>query len=141
MRGGLLRFLAIGTAAGAERDAGEHHFDCEAALVGRSVIGDPEPEKGYFFRSDHLELMRKGVPALHFLHPGADYEGKTAEESAALRREYVTSAYHKVSDEARGSLRYDGAVQDARLITRVVLDVANAEQRPTWKGGGAGLVQ
>lgn len=77
--------------------------------------------------------MRKGVPALHFLHPGADYEGKSEAESAALRTAYVSGTYHKVTDEATGALRYDGAVDDARLITRVVLDVANADARPTWR--------
>ena len=115
-------------------------LESEARLAGRRVMGDLEPEKGYFFRSDHLELMKKGIPALHFLHPGADYAGKSEAESMALRSGYVASAYHKVSDEALPTLRYDGAVDDARLITRVVLDVANAAERPTFKAGGAGFM-
>ena len=45
----------------------------EAAKQGRLVLPDPEAEKGYFYRSDHFELAKQGVPALHFLHPGAEY--------------------------------------------------------------------
>jgi len=112
-------------------------LEAEAERVGRVVIDDPEPEKGYFFRSDHLELMRKGVPALHFLHPGAEYVGRTPEESAKLRSDYVTSTYHKVTDEAAGTLRYEGAVEDAQLLTRVILDITESDGRPTWKPGGA----
>lgn len=116
-------------------------LEAEAARVGRVVIDDPESEKGYFFRSDHLELMRKGVPALHFLHPGADYLGKTPAESAALRSQYVSSTYHKVTDEAAAGLRYDGAAEDARLLTRVIVDVAEAPERPQFKPGGQLNVQ
>ncbi len=113
----------------------------EAVRVGRHVIDDLEPEKGYFFRSDHLELMRVGVPALHFLHPGADYLGRTAEQSAALRTSYVTSTYHKVSDQPNEGLRYDGAVEDAQLLTRVILDITESDSRPAFKPGFAIVVQ
>ena len=44
-----------------------------AQRQGRRVVPDPEPEKGYFYRADHLELARGGVPALSFLFPGTDY--------------------------------------------------------------------
>jgi len=112
-------------------------LEAEATSLGRVVIDDPESEKGYFFRSDHLELMRKGVPALHFLHPGAEYLGRTSEESAALRTRYVSSTYHKVSDQPNGSLRYDGAVDDARLLARVIVDLTEASARPAFKPGGS----
>jgi Zn-dependent M28 family amino/carboxypeptidase len=112
-------------------------LDAEAKRAGRVVLADPEPEKGYFFRSDHLELMRKGVPALHFLHPGAEYEGLSSEESAALRAAYVKENYHKVSDEAGPKLRYEGAVADAQLLTRVIVDVTESDATPTWNPGAA----
>ena len=31
---------------------------------GRTVTGDAEPEKGHFYRSDHFEFAKQGVPAL-----------------------------------------------------------------------------
>jgi hypothetical protein len=107
----------------------------ETARAGRVVIPDPEPEKGYFFRSDHLELMKRGVPALHFLHPGDQYEGMSSEQSAALRARYVREDYHKVTDQVGPALRYDGALDDARLLLRVVLDVSEARERPRFTEG------
>jgi Zn-dependent M28 family amino/carboxypeptidase len=107
----------------------------EAARAGRQVTPDPEPEKGYFFRSDHLELMKRGVPALHFLHPGDLYEGLSAAQSAALRARYVREDYHKVTDQAGPALRYDGALDDARLLARLVLDVSEADARPRFTSG------
>ncbi len=112
-------------------------LEAEAKLQNRVVLADPEPEKGYFFRSDHLELMRKGVPALNFLHPGAEYEGLSSEQSAELRKAYVNENYHKVTDEAGPKLRYEGAVADVQLLTRVIVDVSESDAAPTWTPGGA----
>ncbi len=50
----------------------------------RTVGGDPEPEKGSFYRSDHFEFAKVGVPALN-AKAGIDYIGKpptTARPSA-----------------------------------------------------------
>lgn len=112
-------------------------LEAEAKLAGRVVLGDPEPEKGYFFRSDHLELMRKGVPALHFLHPGAEYEGLSSEESAALRQAYVAENYHKVTDQVGPKFRYEGAIADVQLLTRVVVDISESDAKPSWTPGSA----
>jgi Zn-dependent M28 family amino/carboxypeptidase len=107
----------------------------EAARAGRVVTPDPEPEKGYFFRSDHLELMKRGVPALHFLHPGDRYVGLSAAQSTELRARYVRENYHKPSDQPGPTLRYDGALDDARLLLRLVLDVSEADERPHFTSG------
>ncbi|HYY59022.1 MAG TPA: M28 family peptidase [Pyrinomonadaceae bacterium] len=60
-----------------------------AAAQGRTVKPDPEPEKGYFYRSDHFELARQGVPALTFLFPGTDYRDRPADYGRQKREEYV----------------------------------------------------
>lgn len=104
-----------------------------AAAAGRTVVPDPEPEKGYFYRSDHLELLKVGVPALHFLHPGADYVGRPADYGTKRRAAYVQSDYHKVSDEVRPDWDLSGAIEDARLLFETGYRVADAEARPRWK--------
>ena len=55
----------------------------EAAKQGRIVLPDPEPEKGYFYRSDHFELAKLGVPALHFLAPRRGVLGQAAPTMAS----------------------------------------------------------
>jgi Zn-dependent M28 family amino/carboxypeptidase len=107
----------------------------EAARDGRTVKPDPESEKGYFYRADHFSLVQRGVPALAFLFPGADYVGKPADFGPRKRAEYLARDYHKPSDEPKPDWDLAGMVDDTRLLFRVALDVANGDTWPTWKPG------
>ena len=107
----------------------------EAAKQGRVVLPDPESEKGYFYRSDHFELAKRGVPALHFLHPGADYVGQPPDYGQRMRDRYTTQDYHKVSDEVKPDWDLSGAVDDVRLLTATGVAVANGAAFPAWKAG------
>jgi Zn-dependent M28 family amino/carboxypeptidase len=107
----------------------------EAARDGRTVKPDPESEKGYFYRADHFSLVQKGVPALAFLFPGADYVGKPADYGTRKRAEYVANDYHKPSDEPKPDWDLAGMVDDTRLLFRVSLAVANGAAWPAWKPG------
>ncbi|HET7234132.1 MAG TPA: M20/M25/M40 family metallo-hydrolase [Longimicrobium sp.] len=107
----------------------------EAGRQGRTVRPDPEPEKGYFYRSDHFELARNGVPALTFLFPGADYLGKPADYGQQVRSNYVTNDYHKPTDEVKADWDLAGMVDDTRLLFRVGVDVANGDRWPEWNPG------
>jgi Zn-dependent M28 family amino/carboxypeptidase len=107
----------------------------EAATQGRIVLPDPEAEKGYFYRSDHFELAKLGVPALHFLHPGADYRDKPADYGQRMRDRYTTQDYHKVTDDVKADWELSGAVEDAQLLFGVGLAVAQGSTYPEWKPG------
>ena len=106
-----------------------------AGAQGRRVVPDPEPEKGYFYRADHLELMRHGVPALTFLYPAADYIGQPADYGEKKRIEYVSHDYHKPSDEVRDDWDMSGAVEDVRMLFEVGRRVADGDTYPAWKTG------
>ena len=110
-------------------------LDAEAAAQGRVVRPDPEPEKGYFYRSDHFELAKQGVPSLHFLHPGAEYLNQPADYGQRKRDEYTTTAYHKPSDDVRADWDLGGAVEDAILLFRTGLNIAQGSTFPEWKPG------
>jgi len=108
----------------------------EARADGRTVRPDPEPEKGYFYRADHFELARRGVPALSFLFPGGDaYVGKPDDYGQRMRAAYLANDYHKPTDEVKPDWDLAGIVDDTRLLFRVGLDVANGTTRPAWKPG------
>jgi Zn-dependent M28 family amino/carboxypeptidase len=107
----------------------------EAAKQGRLVLPDPEAEKGYFYRSDHFELAKQGVPAVHFLHPGADYRDRPADYGQRMRDRYTAEDYHKVSDEVKADWDLSGAVEDAQLLFRLGLAVAQGDTYPEWKPG------
>jgi Zn-dependent M28 family amino/carboxypeptidase len=100
---------------------------------GRVLAPDPEPEKGYFYRSDHFEFAKMGVPAL-YLDSGEDFVGKDPSYGKQKRDEYTTKDYHKPSDEVKPDWDLSGAVEDARALFEVGYRVTMATTWPTWKG-------
>jgi Zn-dependent M28 family amino/carboxypeptidase len=105
-----------------------------AAADGRTLVPDPESEKGYFYRSDHFEFAKEGVPAL-YVDAGVEYLDKPAGYGQQKREEYTNNDYHKVSDEIKPDWDLSGAVEDLRLLFRVGLDVADGASFPEWKAG------
>ena len=102
-----------------------------AAAQGRIVKPDAEPEKGYYFRSDHFSFAKQGVPALD-TDEGTDYVGRPAGWGLAMRADYTANHYHKPSDEVRPDWNLSGAVQDLQLLFSVGYRVANADEYPAW---------
>ncbi len=101
---------------------------------GRSVGPDPEPDKGLYYRSDHFEFAKQGVPAL-YMKSGVDYVGKDPNYSKQKRDEYTTNDYHKVSDEIKPDWDLNGAVEDAQLLLTIGYRVAQGDKYPEWKAG------
>jgi Zn-dependent M28 family amino/carboxypeptidase len=105
-----------------------------ASEVARTVKPDAEPEKGYYFRSDHFEFAKQGVPALNY-DAGTEFIGKPQEYGERKREEFTERHYHKVSDEVRPDWDLAGAVEDLRLLFRVGYLVAEGDTYPEWKPG------
>lgn len=101
---------------------------------GRVVNPDPEPEKGFYYRSDHFEFAKQGVPAL-YTDSGIDYVGKDANYSKQKRDEYTNNDYHKVSDQMKPDWDLAGAIDDAQLLTTIGYRVAQGDKFPEWKAG------
>jgi len=101
---------------------------------GRTVIPDAEPEKGLYYRSDHFEFAKQGVPALN-VKGGIDYIGKPEGYGRRKRDEYIQNDYHKVSDEIKLDWDLSGAVDDLKLIWTVGLRLAQGGPFPEWKPG------
>jgi len=101
---------------------------------GRVVRGDPEPEKGSYYRSDHFSFAKAGVPAFD-PDSGIDYVGKPAGWGMKMRDQYTANDYHKPSDVIKPYWDMSGAVQDGELYFAVGYRVANAAKMPEWKPG------
>ncbi len=101
---------------------------------GRVLAPDPVPEMGFYFRSDHFELARLGVPML-YLSNGFDHREKGVEYGMKLRADYIANHYHRVSDEYSENWDVRGAIEDLRLYFAVGEVIANGEQWPNWKQG------
>ena len=100
----------------------------------RTVGGDPESEKGSFYRSDHFEFAKLGVPALN-AKGGTEYIGQAADYGKTKRDEYTKNDYHKPSDEVKPGWNLAGAVEDLQLLMTVGSKVANGDSFPEWKSG------
>lgn len=105
-----------------------------AAAQGRQIVPEAEPEKGGYYRSDHFEFAKLGVPGLY---PGAgiDYVGRPSEFGRQKVAEYLANDYHKVTDEVKPGWDFAGAQDDVRLLFHVGWLVAQDRKWPLWLPG------
>jgi Zn-dependent M28 family amino/carboxypeptidase len=105
-----------------------------AATQGRTVRPETRPELGTFYRADHFEFAKAGVPVV-YVKGGRDYIGKPESYARDRVDEYIAHRYHKVTDTVRSDWNLEGAVEDARLLFMVGYDVAQGSEIPQWKAG------
>jgi Zn-dependent M28 family amino/carboxypeptidase len=105
-----------------------------AAEQGRVLKPDAEPEKGFYYRSDHFNFAKKGVPAFD-PDSGVDFLGKAPAYGKQKRDEYTSIDYHQPSDEVKTDWDLAGAVEDARLFLLMGHRIAQADKIPEWKPG------
>jgi len=105
-----------------------------ASQGGRTIKPDPEPEKGFFYRSDHFEFAKQGVPAL-YVDAGTEYVGKDSTYGQKKRDEYTENDYHKPSDQVKPDWDLSGAVEDLQAFFQVGYRVAQTDRWPEWKQG------
>lgn len=100
----------------------------------RKIKPEPSPEKGYFYRSDHFEFAKKGVPAL-YAESGIESVDQAPGYLQQKAEAYIAHDYHKVSDEIKPDWNLIGAVQDLQLYFLVGYQVAQGNTWPEWKPG------
>ena len=105
-----------------------------AAMQGRTVRPETRPELGTFYRADHFEFAKVGVPVV-YLKGGRDYIGKPESYARDRDDEYIAQRYHKVTDTVRSDWNLEGAVEDTRLLFMVGYDAAQGSEIPRWKAG------
>jgi Zn-dependent M28 family amino/carboxypeptidase len=105
-----------------------------AAEQGRTLRPDPEPEKGFYYRSDHFNFAKQGVPALD-PDEGVDFVGKPPEFSVKVRNDYTENRYHKPADVVTSDWDLSGAREDLKVFLAVGYRVAEADKFPEWKPG------
>jgi len=105
-----------------------------ASAQGRTVVGDPFPDRGTFYRSDQFSLARIGVPAAYVKH-GTEVIGKPPGWGREQQEAFEANHYHQPSDELRDDWDFTGAVEDAQLLFWLGAKVANADPPPAWRPG------
>ena len=102
-----------------------------AAEQGRTLRPDAEPEKGFYYRSDHFNFAKQGVPAF-YADEGVEFIGKPADFGAQKRQQYTSDLYHKPQDEIQPGWDLTGSVQDLNLLLTMGYRIANAARIPEW---------
>jgi len=105
-----------------------------AGEQGRLVHGDAEPEKGFYYRSDHFNFAKEGVPALD-PDGGVEYLGKPPEYAKQVRDEWNATRYHTPKDVVLPLWDLSGAREDLAVLFAVGYRVAQADKIPEWKTG------
>ena len=104
-----------------------------AAALGRVLAPDPEPEKGFYYRSDHFSFAKAGIPAF-YADPGVEYLDKPPGYGIEKRAEYTANDYHAVSDEVKPDWDLSGAVEDLTFLYRMGARLAASGDWPAWSG-------
>jgi Zn-dependent M28 family amino/carboxypeptidase len=102
-----------------------------AGEQGRVLRPDPEPEKGFYYRSDHFEFAKVGIPAF-YPDEGIEYINKPEGWGIEMRDKYTREDYHKPSDEVKDYWDLSGAVEDLELFYRMGYELATSSDWPVW---------
>jgi len=112
----------------------EGYLEKAARRQGRTLRPDPEPQKGYFYRSDHFNFAKVGIPAL-YTDNGIEHVEHGADWTLQQLANYTAENYHKPSDEYNPDWDLTGAIDDMRLLFEVGYNLANAAVFPDWFEG------
>ena len=105
-----------------------------AQEAGRTLRPDPQSEKGFYYRSDHFNFAKQGVPAL-YIGSGVTATGGPADFVRKKLDEYEAKYYHQPSDDIKPDWDLTGLADDMELLLAVGYRVANADTLPAWKPG------
>jgi len=111
--------------------------DVAAAIAkeqGRTIVPDTHPERGSYYRSDHFEFAKEGVPAFYG-KSGKAFIGQPADYGEKKVNEYIAKDYHQPTDEVKPDWTFEGAAQDTAFLMQLGLRVANGDKWPEWKPG------
>lgn len=104
-----------------------------AAARGREIRPDSQPDRGYFYRSDHFNFARIGVPAAYF-KAGKEFLDQPAARKR-MKASYIAVHYHQPTDQLAKWWNFEGAVADMQVLFQLLVQTANGDTAPTWTPG------
>ncbi|WP_276479490.1 M28 family peptidase [Paraflavitalea pollutisoli] len=113
----------------------EDYLKEAAEKAGRYIAFENHPEAGYYYRSDHFNFAKVGIPAL-YTERGSDVVGKGKEYGEKIHEEYTKNHYHRPSDEFDAATwTMAGGLDDLKLLFEVGRRIALGDKIPSWKEG------
>lgn len=105
-----------------------------ARTQGREVVPEPTPEKGFFYRSDHFNLAKKGVPML-YAEAGLKVRNQAPDYGEKESARYLAERYHKAADEVHPEWDNGGVLQDLNAHFQIGVTISDSDARPEWSEG------
>ncbi|GGE94615.1 M28 family peptidase [Sphingomonas prati] len=121
---------------GSGRTTLENSFTAVAKDQGLRVDDEPNPEAGWYFRSDHFAFARRGVPALSF-RAGRDLVQGGVPAGNAIVGPYNQLRYHQPNDAFDPAWTFAGTAQEASVALTLGQRIANTTDWPGWKPGNS----
>jgi len=119
---------------GAERTTLYPVVEEAAKRFALTITPDPQPEAGFYYRSDHFSFARVGIPAFS-IDQGVDLLGKPPGTGKKLFDEFEDKHYHQPSDEYHDDWDFTGMEHYARFAMLIGVNAANLTKMPTWHAG------
>ena len=112
----------------------EDYAIASAKKQGRVVVPDPVPSSGLYYRSDHFNFAKVGIPSL-FTGSGVDNLKNGREWGLKQVADYTKSRYHAPGDNFDAIKDFSGMVEDVRLLFDMGYTLSNETSFPKWKAG------
>jgi Zn-dependent M28 family amino/carboxypeptidase len=112
----------------------EDYLESEVKKVNRVITYETRPEAGSYYRSDHFNFAKVGVPAL-YTSSGIEVLGEDDNYGKLAKEDYNTKRYHRPSDHFNDTWKLDGAIDDLQLLYKIGQKLAATKTWPKWKHG------
>jgi Zn-dependent M28 family amino/carboxypeptidase len=119
---------------GAQRTTFYPGVEATAKRFGLTIVPDPRPEAGSYYRSDHFSLSRVGIPAFS-VDSGTLYEGHDRAWGVAKEKDFNDNHYHNFSDNFDPTWDFTGDAKLARFGIDLGWHVINAPHTVEWNKG------
>ncbi|QBY05830.1 M20/M25/M40 family metallo-hydrolase [Thalassotalea sp. HSM 43] len=109
----------------------EKYLKTAALKQKRNLVKESNPAAGSYYRSDHFNFAKVGVPALY---AGGGSEPLNS-DVAAYRKKILPkmrACYHQTCDEYNPEWDLNGAVDDAKVHFDIIYQLANSQDWPQW---------
>jgi Zn-dependent M28 family amino/carboxypeptidase len=99
-----------------------------AQSFGVKAVPDPEPLRNLFVRSDQYNFIRHGIPSVIM---DVFYDPDSPE--LKIFKDWLTQRYHAPSDDIDQPVDLHSAALYEEIVRRLLVDTADANERPQWK--------
>ncbi len=130
LAGDFRDFVAVGSG----KSELDRYLQRVIAPMSLTLKPEPSPQAGYYYRSDHFSLARKGVPMI-YAKGGEDLVNGGTAAGAAWAADYRANRYHGPRDEYNIDWNWSGALRELQIYYRIGRDLAQSRDWPNWNKG------